>query len=319
MSNTADQYITFINRPTPIEDITADMQLYFSDNGKNKNKCKLFDNTGFAGLPDDAYSIADLRMNIQLGNTTSEDVVFSVDVIMEDGSYLSDSDPDYAKVQMSYEQAIKLTEITWARDVVKPLINKLQEYEDKNGAPEKETCKSIIANNYTALGDKESLAGIKAQSLAEKIVTYILSDVKTAKAYLFNGHNANAKESQAIRNNILQNLTRAIESDNEQAREFFKSYPLNGRNKAKFIIAYTTEFPKISKDDIAKMKQSKKRLSKNIDEPDEILAAFARHATDPVYKQKFWSRLDAKAKSAMGDEKKVYTALVNAFKALNQK
>lgn len=315
----ADQYITFINRPTPIEDIVTDMKLYFADNGKSRSKCKLFDNTGFAGLPDDAYSMADLRMNIQLGDTTSEDVVFSVDVIMEDGSYLSEVKPNYAKIQMPYEQAIKLNEITWARDIVKPLIARLQKYEDDNGAPEKETCKSIIINNYSALGDKETLQGANARNLAQLLVKYITSDTTLARGALFNGHTAKSKEYANLYKALEQNIAIAIESDNEIARNFFKKYPLNKKPKSRpnFINAYSAEFPKLSKDDLAKVQNSKKKLNKSIDEPDELLAAFARHATDNLYKTKFIQALKDKRDTASGDMKKVYTALYNALTALN--
>ena len=318
----ADQYITFINRPTPIEDITADMQLYFSDNGKNKNKCKLFDNTGFAGLPDDAYSMADLRMNIQLGDTTSEDVVFSVDVIMEDGSYLSEMGDDYAnrvKLQLPYEKASKLSEITWVKDVVKPLIDKLQTYEDEHGAPEKETCKSVIIASYTAIGDEADREGANARTLAKNIVSYITTkEKKLARMNLFDGFKENSKEYQATFTSIVNNITAGIESNNSNALSFFKSYPLNKKQDAagKFIIAYSKgAFPILSKADLAKQKDSKKRLPKNIDEPEEILAAFAKHATDSLYKTKFMTAIKTKA---AGTTDKDLQAFYNAlYKALS--
>lgn len=319
----ADQYITFINRPTPIEDIVTDMKLYFADNGKSRSKCKLFDNKGQAGLPDDAYSVADLRLNIKLGETPSDDVIFSVDVIMEDGSYLSDSDPDYAKVQMPYEQAIKLTEITWVKDVVKPLIAMLQKYEDDNGAPEKETCKDIISKYYKGLGDPESLNGTNPRDLANKIIELLLNDGKSDKvvnSYLFDGYEESSSEYKKLKNNIILNLSTAIETNNEQARMFFNKYRLDGKSKnsIKFIKAYAAgQFPKIAKDDIAKQQVAKKKLNKNIDEPDEVISAFIRQATDPLYKRNLISRLKAKQGSAKSEEEqKVYAALLKAFTEL---
>jgi hypothetical protein len=310
--------ITFLSNPTPINEITADATLYFSDGGKHKSECKYFDSDGFAGFPDDAYSVADLRLDIQLGNTVEQDVTITMDIIMEDGRYLSEVvDPTVSEtsMKMAYADFSKLTLITYAQKIVNPLFKKLQEYEKLAGSVTDDTCKSVIATKFTGLGDKETLAGMNPRNLASKIVEYCAKAEKSGKD-LFKGLRAGTKEYNELYSAIVKNITMAIESNNENALAFFKKYPLdkNPHSRPNFNSHYDTEFPKLDRDSIASAQSKRsqqKRLPKNVDSPQEVITAFDRHMTDSRYKAEFTRAVKAKADIAKGTSKTFWNSVLS--------
>lgn len=94
-----------------------------------------------AHYPKENYDIADLRLDI-VANLASirrnpdapRAIKFVIDVKMEDGSYFLENNPEKFKIEMSYNKFSNLSDITYARDVIIPLVDKLKAYENENGS-----------------------------------------------------------------------------------------------------------------------------------------------------------------------------------------
>ena len=306
--------VTFLDNPVSIIDIRKDAQFYFADNGANKNDCEYFDNEGFAGLPDDSYSVADVRMNIQLGKKVGDPVTFAVDCIMEDGSYSSEIDPDKIKRQVEWDKFIKMNDPTYAKEIVQPLIKDLQDWANSEDTDAKDTCRNFLKSH-------ELFKGQRPETIGNFIAKYIVRLLSPAKA--------TDKELAINARTISNNLARAIEADSKPALDFFKACFMNvteadltkdfWKNVAELHAKY---FPEITKAEVinktavdAKKKSTK--LPKNVDTADELVDLIKSIDDNPSYEARFISRLQDLADSAErgSNEQKIAQFIAKILKA----
>ena len=256
--------ISFVDSLVPIKDIISDAKFYYADEGKNKNDCKYFDNKGFAGFPEDAYSIADVRLDIQLGDTPSKPVTFKIDCIMDDGSYLSESDANYAKIQYEWDDFVYLTDPVYVKKILQPLIQKIQNWE--GGSVDADTCINFFKNHPLFKGQRPETIG----NFIAKNIVRLLSPAQATDKVL----EANTKL-------ITNNLARAIESNNANALEFFKTCfadivaeDLNNNFWKATAEIYAKYFPEIKRDDVVnatKDSREKHKLAQNMDSAEELM------------------------------------------------
>ncbi len=117
-------------------------------------------------------NLADIRENINIPNT----VKFSVDIILDGGGYTSDIEPNFAVIQMSYAEFLKLSPYSFFHQVVKPLINTMQTWDKVHGIVED---KSDIFSDYIP-SEAEQISGT---STGDENINFI----ETIKTLVNNG------------------------------------------------------------------------------------------------------------------------------------
>lgn len=256
--------ISFVDDLVDIQDIVKDAKLYFNSNKKEKSNCEYFDNKGIAYFPEDAYSIADVRLMIKLGSVANKPITFIMDCLMNDGTYLSDSDPNFAKMQVEWDDFEWMSQSAYISNVLKPLIGKIQKRANKGA--EARNCKEFFAQHKIFAGQSSMTI---STYIAQKIVSFVLAE------------DANVKEINKACRQIANNINRAIEGNDKTALQFFKDN-FTDKRKSDFTddfckdlaAKYIKDFPQIDRDtvvDATKDTREKRRLAKNVDSAEELM------------------------------------------------
>ena len=256
--------ISFVDDLADIQDIVKDAKLYFNSNKKEKSNCEYFDNKGIAYFPEDAYSIADVRLMIKLGSAVNKPITFIMDCLMNDGTYLSDSDPNFAKMQVEWDDFEWMSQSAYISNVLKPLIGKIQKRANKGA--EARNCKEFFAQHKVFAG--QSPMSISTY-IAQKIVKFIAEE------------GTSTKDIKIAARQIANNLNLAIEGNNETALQFFKDCFTNKRKSdftddfwRDFAENYSKNFPQVNRDSVisaTKNAREKRKLAKNVDSAEELM------------------------------------------------
>lgn len=283
--------ISFVDDLVDIQDIVKDAKLYFNSNKKEKGNCEYFDNKGIAYFPEDAYSIADVRLMIKLGSTINKPITFIMDCLMNDGTYLSDSDPNFAKMRVEWDDFEWMSQSAYISNVLKPLIGKIQKRANKGA--DARNCKEFFAQHKVFAG--QSPMSISTY-IAQKIVSFVL------------GEDANVKEINKTCRQIANNINRAIEGNDETALQFFKACFTNKRKSdftddfwRDFAEKYSKNFPQVNRDSVISATQNardKRKLAKNVDSAEELMNLVSLIDDDDKNESKFITGLTKIANEA---------------------
>ena len=152
-----------------------------------------------ANYPQENYEIADLRLNItadlaaiRSNPNNSEALKFIVDARMEAGSYLSEQLPDYAKIEMSYNEFKNLNKYSYIKNVLMPLVGKIMEYTkkyDNSSEPDPFNAFDDIAEERTEVLEDISNSDVVKNSVSENTVNEVNNDSpKTFEELVKEGH-----------------------------------------------------------------------------------------------------------------------------------
>lgn len=90
-----------------------------------------------AHYPKNDYETAQSRMHIQANldvirknPNNTKGIKIYIDAKLDDGTYSFETEPDFAKIEMSYSQFCRLTIINFAQDIIKPLFEKLKTWDE---------------------------------------------------------------------------------------------------------------------------------------------------------------------------------------------
>lgn len=93
-----------------------------------------------AHYPKNNYETADTRMHIEANLDTIRKnpndikaIKIYADIRFTDGTYTSETEPDFAKFEMSYSQLCKLSLVDFSRDIVIALARKLTTWDEAHG------------------------------------------------------------------------------------------------------------------------------------------------------------------------------------------
>lgn len=147
-----------------------------------------------ACYPKDCYDQAEVRLQVTVDlvkirrdKNMRNTVKFTVDIIMADGTYSSDQEPDFAKIEISYIELQRYDPWDFMTYVVKPLIAQLQRWDELHGIKKEEPDLFVAykdAKKTKAPPKKPPVplkCEVKLESLDESITEEIIKEPVRAK------------------------------------------------------------------------------------------------------------------------------------------